>query len=471
MKTLKQFLPTLIFAILLMSCSSNIKNNKIIEVDDNGFVVLTDEQVENIVKRSYQYVALYNVTNKFAMRQGGWNTIFADTKLKDHTLTDIARPNNDTFYTFILLDIGEEPVIVDLPKFDSKYVSLMVSTYDHYVYVPKSTRKSDFQNPEKIIFYSKRTKGYSGEAIEGVNNVFEANGDFISVTFRVMPHANEPGKFAKIVEQIGQIKIQTLSEFQGKEPKTLEEIDFPQVGKTDADIYGDNFLEVMQFVINHLTFDKGDKLDNGVLAAFKPLGIEPGKIYNEETAVKIDGEQFRQAAEKLQKDNLSLLGDEEISKKIAHLQYQPKGETELEVLVLVSVIGPLGVPLKEAFYSTVGTEDGQPMNALNDYVMKMNKDQLPPANAFWSLTLYDKANGFFIPNDQKKYSVGENAGMKLNADGGIEIYVSAEKPEGVPSENWLPIHRNDEGIDMLLRGYDPELTKLETWETPKAVKL
>ncbi len=35
-------------------------------------------------------------------------------------------------------------------------------------------------------------------------------------------------------------------------------------------------------------------------------------------------------------------------------------------------------------------------------------------------------------------SVGENAGMKLDEEGGIEIYVAAEKPKGVPEETWLP---------------------------------
>ena len=88
------------------------------------------------------------------------------------------------------------------------------------------------------------------------------------------------------------------------------------------------------------------------------------------------------------------------------------------------------------------------MNAKNDYVIRMTKEELPPANGFWSITLYDQDNGFFIPNDRKKYSVGENSGMKLNEDGGIEIYVAAEKPKGVPTENWLPINRMDQNIDL-----------------------
>ena len=66
------------------------------------------------------------------------------------------------------------------------------------------------------------------------------------------------------------------------------------------------------------------------------------------------------------------------------------------------------------------------MNARNDYVIRMVKDKMPPATAFWSMTVYDSQNGFFIPNDRKKYSVGENAGMKLDKNGGIEIHIAAE---------------------------------------------
>ena len=96
---------------------------------------------------------------------------------------------------------------------------------------------------------------------------------------------------------------------------------------------------------------------------------------------------------------------------------------------------------------------------------------MPPAQAFWSLTLYDKANGFFIPNDRKKYSVGENAGFKLNDEGGIDIYIAAEKPDGVLQENWLPLNRQDEEIDLILRVYVADLEKMKTWIAPKAKKL
>lgn len=471
MKTMTKFLGIVMLIMLIISCNSTSKKSESIKIDKDGIAELTDEQVENIVKRAYQYVALYNVNNKFAISQGGWNTLQADTKLKDHTLTDIARPNNDSFYTGIMLDLRKEPFVVNLPKFDSKYVSLMVTAYDHYVHVPKATRLGDFQKAEKILFYSNRTENYKGEAIDGIDDIFKANGDFISVVFRIMPHANEPERFSKVVEQIGKISMQSLSEFQGKEPKVADEITFPQVGKTDADIFENNLLEVMQFVFNHITFDENDEMDKEVLAALKPLGVEPNKVFNAKTVIKIDGKQFRQVAEKIYKENLSSLADPNMAKSLAPRIFKPKGQTDLNAIVAVSVIGPIGLPVEEAFYPAINTADGEQMNAQNDYVVRMTKEQLPPAKAFWSLTLYDKANGFFIPNDYKKYSVGENGGMKLNKDGGIEIYVTAEKPDGVPMENWLPINRKDENLDIILRVYVPELDKIETWTAPLAEKL
>ena len=156
---------------------------------------LTDGQIENIVRRSYQYVAMYNVNNKFAMKQGGWNTCVADTELKDHTMSEIARPNNDTLYITCMLDLRKDPVILEMPAFDSMYVSLMVTGYDHCVNVPMTTRLGDFKKPEKMLFYTARSEGYQkGEKVEGIDRYFECTGDFVSAVFRVMPHSNDTGR-------------------------------------------------------------------------------------------------------------------------------------------------------------------------------------------------------------------------------------------------------------------------------------
>ena len=121
---------------------------------------LTDAQMEELVKRSYQYVAMFNVNNKFALDPDnpfctkGYNRVTASTTLADNTLQAIARPNNDTLYVSDRVDVTEEPIVMVMPAFDSKYVSLMVTAYDHYVNIPMSSGDGDFGEPSTILFYS-----------------------------------------------------------------------------------------------------------------------------------------------------------------------------------------------------------------------------------------------------------------------------------------------------------------------------
>jgi len=433
-------------------------------------VTLSDAQVENLVRRSYQYVAMYNVNNKFALKQGGWNTCVADTQLKDHTMREIARPNNDTLYISCLADLRKDPVVLEMPAFDSKYVSLMITGYDHYVNIPMSTRQGDFRKPEKMLIYSARTEGYKGEPVQGVDRRFEATGDFVSAVFRVMPHASDTERFKRIVKQMQSVRLVTLSEYRGGKPKPIDDIQFPPVGKTDADVFGNNLLQVMQFVFNHTTFDPKNELDKAVLAAYQPLGVVPGRTFDSARVAKIDGARFRKAAERIAAAELAKSTDPEFARKLTSM-FLPKGRMTLEMLVHQSVIGPIGMPATQALYPAIATTDGKPMNAMHDYVIRMSKKDLPPAGAFWSVTLYDTKNGFFIPNPRKKYSVGENAGMKLNKDGGIDIYIAAQQPKGVPAEDWLPINRKDEDIGAIMRIYVPDLEKMKSWKAPKAQRV
>jgi len=456
----KWYILILLISMFLLAGSSDISAAK-------ESVKLTDAQIDNLVRRSYQYVALYNVNNKFAIKQGGWNTCVADTKLKDHTTREIARPNNDTLYITCLADLRKDPVILEMPAFDSKYVSLMITAYDHYVNIPMSTRQGDFRRPAKMLVYSARTQGYKGGAVKGVDRRFEATGDFISVVWRVMPHANDPERFKRIARQMQAVKMVTLSEYNGGKAKPINDIRFPPVGKTDADIFGNNLLEVMQFVFNHTTFDPRNEIDQALLAAYAPLGVAPGRTYDASKVAGIDGARIRKAAEIMAAKVLAGMSDPAMRSKMMAL-FQTKGKMPLDLLLHQSVIGPIGVPAVEAVYPPITMSDGKTMNAQHDYVIRIAKKDLPPAKAFWSVTLYDLQNGFFIPNDRKKYSVGENAGMKLNKEGGIDIYIAAQKPKDVPEENWLPINRKDEAIGAIMRIYVPDLEKMKTWSAPKA---
>jgi hypothetical protein len=464
MRSLQYTLPRAVLAAGLVLCAAFFITLPGCEPTPAGD--LTDEQIENLVVRSYPYVAMYNVNNKFAMAQGGWNTCRADTQLKDHTLTDIARPNNDTFYISCLLDLRGAPVVMEMPAFDSKYASLMITGYDHYVNVPLASRLGDFGEPTSLLIYSARSAGYDGEPVEGVERTFEATGDFISAVIRVMPHASDPPRMARIAEQAQAVQAMTLPEFLGDVPPSLEAVDFPDVGATDADVFESNLAEVMQFAFNHTTFDPDSEMDQAVLAAWAPFGVVPGQAFDPEAAAVLDGARIRATAEKVQAEELGSITDHALLRRRQPKMFQPKGLTDMETVLHVSVVGPIGLPREEAVYPQVLTADGEPLNALHDYVVRMGPEELPPHGAFWSLTLYDQAQGFFLPNDRKKYSVGENAGMVLGEDGGIEIWIAAEQPPGVPEENWLPIERSDLDLSAQLRVYVPDLERMETWTPP-----
>ena len=437
-------------------------------------IKLSDAQVTNIVERSYQYVAMYNVIQKFALDPAsgslfmeGFNTPIASTNLVDHNVKTIARPNNDTLYQGAILDLRHDPIIIKYPAIDSNYVVLETSGYSHYAGVPLASSNGDFTKPTTILFYTDRTVGYQGEAIEGVDRIVKADGDMYIAFLRAMPHQADPERMANIIQSLKDIKVLTLSEFQGKAKKVSSDAKFPSYGKTDGDVFENNLLEVMQFIFNHTTFDSTNAMDQAVLMAYKPLGIEPGKVFDVSKVAKIDGVRFRKIAEKVAKKGLSDMSNPIVLEQVTPQMFMPKGEIDLATQVIQSVVGPIGLPAYQARYIPIETKDGKVMNAQNDYVIKMSKDEIPPAMAFWSLTLYDIENGFFIPNDNKKYSVGENAGFKLNQDGGIDIYVSAVKPKHVPSENWLPINRENIGINGMFRIYVPDAEKIKTWETPK----
>src|SRR5215831_14397837 len=81
---------------------------------------------------------------------------------------------------------------------------------------------------------------------------------------------------------------------------------------------------------------------------------------------------------------------------------------------------------------------GGRLNGTNRYTVTFAKDQTPPVNGFWSLTLYNEHH-FFAPNELQRYSLEtKNKTLKTNPDGSLTIYVQAEPLPAAQRDNWLP---------------------------------
>jgi hypothetical protein len=182
-------------------------------------------EIENIVRRSYQYVALYDTLLNWALNEkspfysGGWNKTYKAEALMDASSRDVPRPNNDSLYVTSMMDLRAEPVVVHYPAFESRDVSLETSALDHYVNIPLATSKGDFKKPSTILYYSARTDGYSGQAVAGVDTIIEMSGDFAVAFLRVMPEAADPEKLKTNLAAIQAVSLQTLSEYQGESAK------------------------------------------------------------------------------------------------------------------------------------------------------------------------------------------------------------------------------------------------------------
>jgi hypothetical protein len=101
------------------------------------------------------------------------------------------------------------------------------------------------------------------------------------------------------------------------------------------------------------------------------------------------------------------------------------------------------------------------------YVIHFDKGQLPPAQAFWLLTMYDP-EFFFVPNPINRYDLSQRNQFITNPDGSLDLYLQADSPGAQREANWLPAPRGK--FDVVLRIYSPRETPPSildgTWAPP-----
>jgi hypothetical protein len=137
----------------------------------------------------------------------------------------------------------------------------------------------------------------------------------------------------------------------------------------------------------------------------------------------------------------------------------------------VIALGGLGANLPEdAIYPTAFVDGaGEPLTGANKYVLHFDKGKLPPADAFWSITMYDK-DGFQVGNPINRFAIGGRDKLTFNPDGSLDIYVQAESPGADKDSNWLPAPK-DAFFQPTMRIYSPRPEVADgSWSPPPFVK-
>jgi hypothetical protein len=111
----------------------------------------------------------------------------------------------------------------------------------------------------------------------------------------------------------------------------------------------------------------------------------------------------------------------------------------------------VNVVQEAAYWTTTVDGAGGKLNGQRDYILHFPAGQLPPNDAFWSLTMTDVV-GYMVRNPIDRYSVGSRSGLAPNADGSIDIYLQSAAPAGHES-NWLPAPAGE--FKLMLRAYLP----------------
>ena len=123
----------------------------------------------------------------------------------------------------------------------------------------------------------------------------------------------------------------------------------------------------------------------------------------------------------------------------------------------------VNVVQEAAYWTTTVDGAGGKLNGQHDYVLHFPAGQLPPNDAFWSLTMNDVV-GHMVRNPIDRYSLGSRSDLTPNDDGSIDIYMQRMAPAGHES-NWLPAPAGN--FKLMLRAYLPSPAILDgEYQTP-----
>ncbi|MFD1218115.1 DUF1254 domain-containing protein [Microbulbifer celer] len=209
--------------------------------------------------------------------------------------------------------------------------------------------------------------------------------------------------------------------------------------------------------------------DYPILDRMKRIGIVPGSSFSLEAQSKT----VRQSLESAREAALPHIMD--AWKKSATLingwsmNLSGMGNYGTNYLRRAAVaFGGLGANVPDdAVYPTAFVDaDGEPLRSDRRYVMHFDKDEMPPARAFWSLTMYNDRQ-LFADNPIDRYAIGDRDKLTFNPDGSLDLYIQRESPGAGKESNWLPTPA-DGNFSLMMRLYWPALEVLDgSWAPPQ----
>jgi hypothetical protein len=369
----------------------------------------------------------------------------------------VVRLNTDTLYSSAWIDLSRGPVILHVPESQGRYYLVQLLDAWTNVIAAPGTRTigsgsysfalvgPGFQGqipagtvpipaPTKMVWAIGRT------AIQGPDDLLAARAFQQQITLSPMAGAEEPAA----------------------PPPPESATPQPTPPETVAAMEGVTFLRTLAKLMGEYP---PPLRDHAMIAELQSIGLMPGAPFSPTPELAETLDAARQRADARIVSAIQHLGQEMNGWRVV-LHGIGRYGTDYDTRAAVAVAG-LGANLPEdAVYPVAFVDgDGQPLSGAHHYVLHFAPGRLPPARAFWSLTMYDEA-GYLVPNAISRYAIHDRDPLVRNADGSLDIVIQHDAPAADHASNWLPAPENAP-FNVTLRIYWPEPRVLAgLWQPP-----
>ena len=413
---------------------------------------------------SYRIQYSYFVDRGSPEFKASWNTIVNNARVYTPDDKAIQTPNSDTPYSYVGADLRAEPLVLTVPAVESgRYYALQfidMYTFD-FAYV--GSRATGNGAGSYLLAGPK----WRGEKPKAIKSVIRSETEFAFVLYRTQLFS--PGDIENVKKIQAGYKVQPLSEFLGKPaPAAPPAVDFIKPLTAEQERTSLEFFNILNFILQFCPTDPSEK---ALMARFAKISVGGGKPFDANSL----SPEMRKAFEDGMADAWAAFREYketqlDTGKKTSADGFGTRAALKNDYMSRMSaaVLGIYGNSKDEALYPVYFADSGgQKLDGANRYTLRFGPGELPPVNAFWSLTLYDLPASLLFANSLDRYLINSPMlpSLKRDADGGITLYVQNKSPGAEKESNWLPAPKGP--FFTVLRLYWPKPAALTgKWKSP-----
>ena len=467
---------TLAIAIALIATTSSMPSTAGTTPMTGDFKTISEEAFIYAYPMIMAYGIMYDysVDTKSSQYKGPFNHIVNEDRVYKPSDTAVVSPNSDTPYSFLMMDLRAEPMVLCVPAVEkNRYYSVqLTSQYTfNYAYIGSRATGND------AGCYGVASPYWHGKTPPGLKAMFRSETVFSAAIYRTQLF--NPADMDNVRKVQAGYTVQTLSQFLHQPaPAAVPSIKWLKINKQLVERNPFNYLN---FILQFAPPIGDAAVEIPLRERFATIGIVAGKPYAIDKLTptqKADMKIGIKNALKTIKNAADHLGKDENGWRVATSGFGNRAayNGNWTVRAAAAMAGIYGNDAVEALYPITRIDNhGHPLDgSKSNYTLTFPAGQLPPVHAFWSVTMYNGKTQLLVKNPIDRYLINSPMlpDLKTNPDGSLTLYIQRSSPKDDKISNWLPAP--DGPIYMVMRLYWPKESALQgTWQPPsvKQVKV